>query len=212
MMRFDRATPLRSLLVVCLWVAGACTTSTGPSPSSVEKTPEGGFSVTQDIRVGVGVRSDFDAALSSIEDGDVAAGIERLVEVTEAAPRLVAAHLNLGVAYRLGDEFEQSESSLRRAIELSPRHPGAHNELGITLRRQGRFDEARESYERALSLAPQFHPARRNLAILCDLFLADASCALEHYEQYAAEVPNDDKVGIWIADLRNRSSGNGRAR
>lgn len=192
-------------LAMCALCAAACTTSNGPSPSRIEKLPDGGFSITQDVRVGIGVRGDFDAALRLLEDGESDEGIERLLEVTEAAPQLVAGHLNLGIAYGRIEDWENAEGSLRRALELSPRHPAAHNELGIVLRRQGRFDEARASYERALDIAPEFHFARRNLAILCELFLSDSACALEHYERYAQAVPEDETVTIWIADLRNRA-------
>jgi Flp pilus assembly protein TadD len=134
-------------------------------------------------------------------------GIEKLLAVTDAAPQLAAAHINLGIAYRRNEDWARAEASVERALEVSPRHPVALNELGIVLRRQGRFEEARASYEQALEVAPGFHYARRNLAILCDLFLADLGCAIENYERYAQDFPEDETVAMWIADLRNRAAG-----
>ena len=192
-------------LLAVLGVTTACTTSSGPAPSRIEHEPGGGFTVTQDVRVGPVVRGDFAAALRLLEEGEYDAGIERLLEVASAAPQLAAAHINLGIAYRHVERFELAEASIERALELSPRHPVAHNELGMVRRRQGRFEEARASYERALAEAADFHFARRNLGILCDLFLEDVDCALENYERYGRAFPEHAQVEIWIADLRRRA-------
>ena len=64
--------------------------------------------------------------------------------------------------------------------------------------------DARKSYQAALAVYPGYHFARRNLAVLCDLYLADLRCALENYEAYMATVPRDDEATMWISDIRNR--------
>ncbi len=91
---------------------------------------------------------------------------------------MTAAHIDLGIAYTRTGELDLAEASLRKALELNPRHPLAYNELGVVQRRKGQFAAARESYEAALKLFPDFHFAHRNLAILCDLYLADSGLRL----------------------------------
>ncbi|NIQ12143.1 MAG: hypothetical protein GWO23_22000, partial [Gammaproteobacteria bacterium] len=43
-----------------------------------------------------------------------------------------------------------------------------------------------------------------NLGILCDLYLNDLECALEHYEIYNGALPENKQVELWIVDLRVR--------
>ena len=194
-----------ALLLVAAVTVCACSTSGATRPSPTEALDDGGFTITEKVRVGAEVRADFESALRLLEQKQYADGIALLVKVTEAAPDLTAAYIDLGIAYGEVNDFERAEASLERALVLSPRHPVAHNELGILYRKTGRFAEARKSYERALELHPDFHFARKNLAILCDVYLADMSCALTQYALYAAAVPDDEAAAIWMADLRNRT-------
>jgi tetratricopeptide (TPR) repeat protein len=203
---------IRPMQLLPLAAAAAILAAGCAAPGAVSKRPlatevhdEYGFVIIEDVRVSPEVRADFDAALQLLEREQYAQGIALLVRVTERAPDVTAAHIDLGIAYRRAGELQKAEASLLRALELNPRHPVAHNELGMLCRRTGRFQAAREHYEQALAVYPAFHYARRNLAVLCDVYLADVPCALANYELYTEAVPDDSEAAMWVADLRNRA-------
>jgi tetratricopeptide (TPR) repeat protein len=173
----------------------------------VEVTHAAGvLTMTQSVQVDADVRSDYDAAVRKLEENRLEPAIEMLLKLTEREPTLTAAHVNLGIAYTRAGDLDRAEASLTRALVLNPRHPVALNELGVVQRRKGQIKEARASYEAALAQFPDFHFAHRNLGILCDLYIGDTGCAMEHYEAYARLVPDDAEVTKWIADLRNRGN------
>ena len=186
-------------------VLSACASS-GPShkPARIEIQEQLGFTITEKARISANVRLDYNEALTLLDQDRIDEGIALLELVAAAAPELSAPHIDLGIAYHRAGDLEAAEENLLLALESNPDHPIAHNELGIVYRKSGRFAEARQRYESALAIYPGYHYARRNLAVLCDLYLVDLRCALENYEAYMATVREDDEAAMWIADIRYR--------
>jgi Tfp pilus assembly protein PilF len=195
----------------CAWIAvlgglaWGCASAPSARPVPIEAQDASGFTITESVRASGAARADFESGVRALEQKQYESAIAQLAKVVEAAPDATAAHIDLAIAYRETNDLEHAEASLKAALAQNSRHPVALNELGIVYRRTGRFAQARQSYEQALALYPGFHFARRNLAVLCDLYLADASCALENYQLYLQAVPADAEAAMWVADLRARA-------
>jgi Tfp pilus assembly protein PilF len=206
-------------VLFCMWPVflAACVTGTAVKPepvaepsaiavSSAEPFDDDRqeFVITENPKMDEIARGDFERAVYLMNEQAFSQAIELLEKVVQRSPGVTAPYINLAIAYRHTDKPDLAETHLKTALGLVPEHPVAGNEYGLLCRKAGRFNEARAFYEKAIAHFPDYYPARKNLGILCDLYVDDPACALEQYEFYSAARPEDQQVKYWIADLRQR--------
>jgi len=163
-----------------------------------------GFIITEVPTMDEESRRDFDRAVALLKGQDYGQAINLLEKVIERSPGVTAPYIDIAIAYQRIGKPERAEEHLQTALTLFPGHPVACNEYGLLYRKTGRFAEARAIYEKAIERFPEYYPAHKNLGILCDLYLNDPACALEHYEIYSKARPEEAQVTMWIADVRAR--------
>jgi len=146
----------------------------------------------------------FKLAVTHINNKKYDEAIELLIDVTTNTNKHSAPYINLAIAYSETGKIKEAEDILLKAININPTHPVTNNELGLVYRKTGRFPKAKETYESVIKNYPQFLPARKNLGILCDLFMNDLKCAIEQYEAYLNVRPNEKEIAIWLTDLKRR--------
>lgn len=178
--------------------------ATGSGGDVIKANASSNFFVRDDATVRPEVKVDFEKAVKLLQEKDYERGIRLLNRVSERSEMSITPHINLGIAYRITGDMKAAEKSLSKALEINPTHPAANNEMAVVYRKTGRFAEARRTYERILERFTAFLPARKNLGILCDLYIHDLSCAMANYEIYNKADPGDKNVVMWIADLRIR--------
>lgn len=163
-----------------------------------------GFVLKEKPDLGLNARRDFNRAVDFLNNEEYGKAAEVLENVVKESPEVTAPYINLAIAYRKIGKPEQAEEQLKTALKLFPKHPVASNEYGLLLRAAGRFAEARDVYGATLEKYPEYLPARKNLAILCDLYLNDPAAALAQYEKYNEINPGDEQVKLWISEIRFR--------
>jgi tetratricopeptide (TPR) repeat protein len=174
--------------------------------AGLEIVPGTGFTVTEGERATADVRTDFERAASLVATGQAAAGIPILVHVTEQAPTLAPAYIDLGLAYEQTGKLDEAAKALEKAVAVDGQHPLAYHELALVYRKQGRVALARQTYEKGIAVYPSFELTRRNLGILCEIYLRDLPCALRNYEAYLQAAPEDKDAKLWVDDLGHRRS------
>lgn len=179
---------------------GAC--ASGPAP----KQESGSILVNANDAIAIDskVKSDFQAAVAHMKSHEYEDAIKLLESIVKRENRVTAPFVNLGIAYMAVGEMDKAENNLVQAIKLDPSHPVANNELGLLYRRTGRFEKAKQVYKKTLAMYPDFLPVRKNLAVLCDIYMDDLDCALENFEVLASYRPDDEKLKIWIAEIKAR--------
>ena len=187
------------LLLVAL-LAGCAQT---PKKDDDGKQFEGIYFVENES-VDAEVRKEFSAAVKLLREEHYEAAIEVLEKVIKASHNNSAPYINIAIAYWRIDKPELAEENFKKALEINPEHPVALNEYALFLRDAGKYDEARSLYDTVVKNYPEYMPVRKNYGILCDLYLNDPQCALEHYEVYSEANPKDEDIKIWITTLKQK--------
>ena len=173
-------------------------------PLIADCVPKGIIQIAESSSIDPALRASFDSATQLLQKEQYSEAVQILETLTAKLNGFTAPWINLGIAYVKLKQLEKAVESFKQALNLNPNHPVANNELALVYRRMGNYTEARKVYEALLEQYPGFWPANRNLGVLCDIYLQDLNCALENYEIYAKAKPEDEKMKIWIADVKSR--------
>jgi tetratricopeptide (TPR) repeat protein len=156
------------------------------------------------VDVDADVEADFSKAVELLRKEQYQQAITVLQAVIEREQRLPAPYVNIAMAYNKVGDTTKAEENFISALKLDIGHPTANNELGLLYRKAGKFNAARTAYQNAIKENSDYLPAKRNLGVLCDLYLHDYKCALEQYEDYLELQPEDKTVSIWVSDVKQR--------
>jgi len=175
-------------------------------PVTVSRLQNGqvGFEINENGRIGDALRDLFARGVDALESGKYDVAVDTFKSVIIAAPFMSAPYINLGIAYIRSERDAQAEEPLKKALELVSGHPLASHEYGLLLRREGRFDEARTVYESSLKIFPEYFPLRKNLGVLCDIYLNDLGCAARQYEMFLDAQPGNEQVELWLVEVQGR--------
>lgn len=157
------------------------------------------------------IEPDFREAMQDVKFSRFEKAITLLDKVVAKAPNTPVPYIDLALIHEkmhtltfAKENMTLAEENLKQAIRIAPQNPVANNEFALLYRKTGRFSEARQIYEKVLDRYPNFLMARKNLGILCDLYMKDYACALKHYTIYSNAMPDDKTVKIWIAGLQKK--------
>ncbi len=163
-----------------------------------------GFVVRENRQYDDDLRPLFDRGVAALKAGKYATAITSFESVIKKAPLLSAPYVNLAIAQIRRGKDTLAEQPLQKALELVAGHPLASHEYGLLLRRAGRFAEARAVYEEALERFPEYYPLRKNLGILCDIYMDDTKCAARQYRKFLEAQPENEQVRLWLVELNSR--------
>ena len=189
------------LLLLSILMVSCATPTKKPKEDPATRDIE----IIEEYGVDADVKEKFNKSVKLISDEKYDEAITLLLEVVARSTKHSAPYVNLGIAYSKLGKIVEAEESLLKALKVTPTHPVTNNELALVYRKSGRFEEAKNIYQNVIKVYPQFLPVRKNLGILCDLFMNDLDCAIENYEAYLKIKPDHKKIKIWLIDLKRRA-------
>ena len=146
----------------------------------------------------------YATALRLVKLGSDKASLPLFAKIKQDNKTLAGPYVNTGLIYLRQEQWDDAEKEFNQALERKPEHPVALAMLGYLEKRKAEYTKARKHYEQALAVQPDYPEAQLNLGILCDIYLQDLKCALQHYQEYQRLNGKDEKVNNWVIDLKER--------
>lgn len=144
------------------------------------------------------------AGEAKLVEGDLAGALADFEAAIAEDPSDPRAHLDLGLALELAEDFEGAERAYREAITLDPDFPEALNNLGLLLRDSDRALEASRLLRQAIGLRPRYAEATLNLGLALE-DMGDNQGALEAYQEATRLSPDDAyprvSLGLLLAKM-----------
>ncbi len=113
------------------------------------------------------------------------------------------AYNNLGVLLRAQGRNADAEAAYRTATRLNPEHIDAYHNLGVLLASTHRTPEAVACYCKVTTLSPK-HPEARRLLALAHCTLGEPEKAVEIFEQWLEEEPDNAVARHMLAACSGR--------
>ena len=143
------------------------------------------------------LRQHVEAGLKARAAGDMETAAREFQRVTELAPDMAAAHVNLGGVYFEKRDYQKAVAPLRRALELNAVLPGAHQMLGAALLALGAAGEAIPHLEKAKT------PGLLGIALL---EAGRARDAVDHLEGALVQRPGDPDLLYYLSHAHGELS------
>jgi DNA-binding transcriptional MerR regulator len=122
-------------------------------------------------------------AAEALEAEDPEAALQAYERALAADPKLLDAHINLGLLLHQAGRHVQAERTYREALRTCGDDPVVLYNLGVLLQDVDRKQEAMEAYQAAVRGDPRMADGHYNLALLCEEMEKPRE-AIRHMAQY----------------------------
>lgn len=192
-------------LISMLYACGASTPVVQTS-TAANATDNSQSIATEQVALDPKIAHEFNLGMKAMVERNYGKAEEVFLKMTQAYPNLSGPFANLGAVLTAQKDYSNAESAFKHALRLNAKNAEAYNHLGLLYRQTGRFQEALKIYKQGLMIAPKNTNLLRNTGILLELYLSSPSAALEYYQRYLIEKPEDKQVQLWASLLIQKAS------
>lgn len=147
-------------------------------------------------------KAQFTKALNAMQASDSAKARSILTKLIEQQNRVAELHLNLAIVEYRQQNYDAASKSLDQVLKLSPKSPQAYNLQALLAIKKGEFKEAEASLSKALDIKADYSRALYNMALLQDVYLQDIPRAVQFYQRYMEQAPDDTATKDWLMQLQ----------